>query len=51
MASAIKGADCIETPADLRQWLQDNMKATAGRDLMVEELPNTWDFRKWDFGV
>lgn len=47
MASAIKGADCIETPADLRQWLQDNMKATAGRDLMVEELPNTWDFRKW----
>lgn len=50
MASKIGKADHLEDPGDLVQYLKDNMTAAGGRDLVVELLPNTWNFKEWMVG-
>ena len=50
MSSKISKADHLEDPGDLVQYLKDNMTAAAGRDLVVEFLPNTWNFKDWMAG-
>lgn len=50
MASKIRKADYLQDPDDLVQFLQGNMTAAAGRELVVEALPNTWNFKDWMVG-
>lgn len=50
MASKIRKADYLQDPDDLVQLLQGNMTAAAGRELVVEALPNTWNFKDWMVG-
>ena len=47
MASVIKQADTVEDLTELRDYLATHMRPAQGRELFVELLPNTWDFRQW----
>ncbi|CAK9028727.1 unnamed protein product [Durusdinium trenchii] len=47
MASVIKGAACLEDIADLVEYLKDHMKAAVNREIVIEELTNTMDFKTW----
>lgn len=47
MCSIVKDEDCLQDPADVVKMLQSKMRPAQGRDLFIEEMPNTWDFRAW----
>lgn len=47
MACCIKQAEVLESIDDLVQYLRDHMTAACGRDLVIEELSNTMDFKSW----
>lgn len=47
MAARIKCSDNIEDMSDLCDWLRNHMKPANDREMHIEILPNTYDFRSW----
>ncbi|CAE7298360.1 unnamed protein product [Symbiodinium sp. CCMP2592] len=47
MASIIKQAECIEDLEELRDYIKSHMTTAEHRKLVVEILPNTWNFQEW----
>lgn len=47
MACCIKQAEVLEDIQDLVDYLRAHMSAACGRDLIIEEISNTMDFKSW----
>ena len=47
LSSLIKQADSIEDLSDLQDYMSKNMTSALKRELIVEIIPNTWNFQTW----
>lgn len=47
MACCIKQAEVLEDIQDLVDYLRAHMSPACGRDLVIEEISNTMDFKSW----
>ena len=47
LSSLIKQADSIEDLSELQDYMSKNMTSALKRELIVEIIPNTWNFQTW----